>query len=289
MPSHRAESRTSLRRADAASTPGGRHASPRRAGSRRAGLGWLPPAPTVAGVVVLAAATAGALGTGTGSAVSAPLRAAGLSTHSAAGQARHGTTLAVSAAALRGRERAVSRDSQREARADAADQHLQRATEQQARERNAALAKLAAGAEKQAGLIARNTWQLPVTKGVYHLTAGFGSCSGLWSHCHTGLDFAAPTGTPIHAVASGTITETSWAGAYGNRTVETLSDGTELWYAHQSAFGVTKGQKVRAGQVIGKVGATGNVTGPHVHLEVRPGGKDPVDPYKALTARGLKP
>ena len=238
---------------------------------------------------MLAAATAGALGTGTGSAVSAPLGGAGLSAISAAGHDSQGTSLSVSAAALRGRERAVSRDSQRDALADAADEHLQQATEQQARERNAALAQLAASAEKQAGLIARDTWQLPVTKGVYHLTARFGSCSGLWSHCHTGLDFAAPTGTPIHAVANGTISGTGWAGAYGNRTVETLPDGTELWYAHQSAIAVTRGQKVAAGQVIGKVGATGNVTGPHVHLEVRPGAGDPVDPYRALIARGLKP
>ena len=57
---------------------------------------------------------------------------------------------------------------------------------------------------------------------------------------HTGLDFAAPTGTPIIAVANGTITETGYAGAYGNRTVETLDDGTELWYCHQTAFGVQR-------------------------------------------------
>ena len=150
--------------------------------------------------------------------------------------------------------------------------------EKQAKERNAALAQLAASAEKQAGLIARNSWQLPVTRGAYHLTCGFGECSGLWSHCHTGLDFAAPSGTPILAVAGGTVTETGSAGAYGNRTIETLADGTEIWYCHQTAFAVRVGQTVSAGELIGGVGATGNTTGPHLHLEVRPGAGDPVDP-----------
>ncbi len=115
------------------------------------------------------------------------------------------------------------------------------------------------------------------------------SARRLWSHCHTGLDFAAPEGTPIHAIANGTVTEMGSAGAYGNRTIVTLEDGTELWYCHQSAFGVQQGQKVTAGQVIGAVGSTGNVTGPHVHIEVRPGAGDPVDPYQAMVAHGFKP
>jgi hypothetical protein len=136
---------------------------------------------------------------------------------------------------------------------------------------------------------AANQWTLPVTAGDYHLTGRFNDVSGLWATVHTGLDFAAPTGTPIHAVASGTITEVGWAGAYGNRTVETLPDGTELWYAHQVEFGTSVGAKVTEGQVIGYVGSTGNTTGPHVHLEVRPGGGDPVDPDTALKAHGIDP
>ena len=75
----------------------------------------------------------------------------------------------------------------------------------------------AAQAEKQAAQIKLHQWVLPVTPGVYHLTARFGDYSSLWSHFHTGLDFAAPTGTPIMAVAGGTITEVGYAGAYGNR------------------------------------------------------------------------
>lgn len=91
----------------------------------------------------------------------------------------------------------------------------------------------------------------------------------MWSSgYHTGLDFAAPTGTPIKAIHSGTVKSAGWSGAYGYRTVLELDDGTELWFCHQSSIGVSVGQKVSTGESIGRVGATGNVTGPHLHLEV---------------------
>ena len=256
-------------------------------GARKPLLKGLPSAPTLVGVAAMALAAAGAV------TVSAPestqVASGNLQRLSAQASVLSGASGVGSSGALSGRQRAVSRDSQRQAMQDAADEELQAAAERQARQRKAALVALAASAEKQASLIAKNAWQLPVTRGVYHLTSRFGDCSGLWAHCHTGLDFAAPTGTPIHAIAAGVISSTGYDGSYGNKTVETLGDGTELWYAHQSAFGVTTGQKVLAGQVIGRVGATGNVTGPHVHLEVRPGAGDPVDPYQALVARGLHP
>ena len=185
------------------------------------------------------------------------------------------------------RERAISRDSERQALQDASEVKLQRAAEQQAAERNAELKSLGKAAEARAGEIAKNQWQLP-TSG-YRLTARFGMAGSLWSSNHTGLDMASPPGTPIVAVANGTITEAGDAGAYGNRTVQTLEDGTEIWYCHQTDIGVVAGDKVTAGQQIGTVGATGNVTGPHLHLEVRPGGGDPVDPFQALVFHGLKP
>jgi murein DD-endopeptidase MepM/ murein hydrolase activator NlpD len=183
----------------------------------------------------------------------------------------------------------ISRDSARQAMSDASGREVGSAKTAEAVQADPGLAKLAASAEKAAKELAKDGWQLPIPPGVYHLTARFGQCSGLWSHCHTGLDFAAPEGTPIHAVANGTITETGWAGAYGNRTVMQLEDGTELWYCHQSEIGVRPGQLVAGGQVIGLVGATGNTTGPHLHLEVRPGGGDPVDPEEALIAHGVRP
>ncbi|GAB1328844.1 M23 family metallopeptidase [Streptomyces sennicomposti] len=125
----------------------------------------------------------------------------------------------------------------------------------------------------------------------YTITSTFGQAGSMWSSGHhTGLDFAAPTGTLIKAVHSGTITEAGWAGAYGYRTILTLDDGTELWFCHQSSISVSAGQKVSTGEVIGRVGATGNVTGPHLHLEVHPGGQATgIDPMAWLNGKGLNP
>lgn len=189
--------------------------------------------------------------------------------------------------ALAGRERAVSRDSQREAMEDAASAELQQAAESQARQRNAALAALAASAQKHANQIAADMWQLPLPAAYMDTSYNYGQCSYLWANCHTGEDFSAPSGTPIYSVASGTVTEAGWDGAYGNKTVVTLEDGTEIWYAHQTDILVSVGTTVRPGQQIGTVGSTGNSTGPHLHLEVRPGGGDPVDPVDALRVRGV--
>jgi len=130
-------------------------------------------------------------------------------------------------------------------------------------------------------------WTLPVAG--YHLTARFGDVSGLWSSVHTGLDFAAPTGTPIHAIAPGVVTEAAYDGSYGNRTILRLDDGTELWFCHQDSLVAQVGERLAAGQLLGYIGATGNVTGPHLHLEVRPGGGEPVDPEVWLTAHNLRP
>ncbi|NED71394.1 M23 family metallopeptidase [Streptomyces sp. SID9944] len=125
----------------------------------------------------------------------------------------------------------------------------------------------------------------------YTITSTFGQAGSMWSSgYHTGLDFAAPTGTLIKAVHSGTVTEAGWAGAYGYRTILTLDDGTELWFCHQSSISVSAGQKVSTGEVIGRVGATGNVTGPHLHLEVHPGGQATgIDPMAWLHGKGLNP
>lgn len=135
-------------------------------------------------------------------------------------------------------------------------------------------------------LVAKPVFELPVSG--YHLTARFGQ-TGLWSHAHTGLDFAAVTGTQIRSIAAGTVVSTGFEGAYGNRTEIRLDDGTVLWYCHQNAFLVSPGERVAPGQPIGEVGSTGHVTGPHLHLEVHPGGGDPIDPEPWLHAHGLQP
>ena len=134
----------------------------------------------------------------------------------------------------------------------------------------------------------RNQWVLPVAS--YTLTARFGQRSSLWSSgVHTGLDFAGPSGTKIVAVAAGTVTSAGYSGSYGNRTVITLLDGSEIWYCHQSKIVVKVGDKVSPGQLTGYTGSTGNVTGPHLHLEVRPPGAGPIDPAPALRSHGINP
>ena len=180
----------------------------------------------------------------------------------------------------------VSRNSDRERLGDVTAAKLGGQVDLQAEQRAAALRKLTQLADQRSSLLAANRWQLPLS--TYRLTATFGEY-GLWSSYHTGLDFAAPAGTPLLAMARGVITSTGYSGAYGNRTVLTLEDGTELWYAHQTSIYASVGDQVSAGDVVGSVGSTGNVTGPHLHLEVRPGGGDPVDPYAALIAEGLAP
>lgn len=142
--------------------------------------------------------------------------------------------------------------------------------------------------DARADEIVKNTWVLPVVG--YRLTARFGQSGGLWSSgMHTGLDFAGPSGSPISAVAGGVVTSAGYEGSYGNRTIITLPDGTEIWYCHQTSFSVSVGQQVAPGDPIGLTGATGNVTGPHLHLEVHPGGGAAVDPFTALVAHGVNP
>ncbi len=134
---------------------------------------------------------------------------------------------------------------------------------------------------QQAVVIKPLPWQVPVTG--YRLTGRFGA-SGNWSTVHTGLDFAVAQGTPIRAITSGVVTAAEYDGSYGNKVVITTDDGTEIWYCHQDALTVAVGQQVATGEVIGAVGMTGHTTGPHVHVEVRPGGGDPVDPAALLEA-----
>ena len=123
----------------------------------------------------------------------------------------------------------------------------------------------------------------------YDVSAGFGLTGPLWEAQHGGQDFGASIGDPLVAVADGTITEVADAGPYGLRTILTLPDGTEVWYCHQTSVSVVAGDTVRMTYEIGTVGSTGNSTGPHLHLEVRPAGGSPIDPMDWLRTAGLDP
>lgn len=98
---------------------------------------------------------------------------------------------------------------------------------------------------------------------------------------HEGLDFAAPSGTPIRSAAAGTVVSSGTRGGYGIATIVDHGGGVATLYAHQRETFVTAGSAVAAGQVIGAVGSTGFSTGPHLHFEVRVSGA-PVDPLLYL-------
>ncbi|SMQ19456.1 Murein DD-endopeptidase MepM and murein hydrolase activator NlpD, contain LysM domain [Streptomyces sp. Ag82_O1-12] len=133
-----------------------------------------------------------------------------------------------------------------------------------------------------------NTFVAPIS-GSY-VSTSYKASSGLWSSgSHTGVDFHAASGTSVHAVGAGTVVETGWGGSYGNQVVIKMHDGTYTQYGHLSSIGVSVGQQVTPGQQIALSGATGNVTGPHLHFEARTSpeyGSD-IDPVAYLRSHGV--
>lgn len=124
------------------------------------------------------------------------------------------------------------------------------------------------------------------------ITSGFGMRMHPllgYSKMHKGVDFGAPTGTPIYAAGSGTIVEIGKKGAYGNYVRIRHNGEYQTAYAHMSKFakGIKKGDKVKQGEVIGYVGATGRATGPHLHYEVVVAGEQ-VNPAKIKMTGGDK-
>jgi murein DD-endopeptidase MepM/ murein hydrolase activator NlpD len=238
----------------------------------------VPSLPLLAGVAVLAISAGGAI-TASGADVTA-LTSSGSSLQAS------GSLGTAAEQALSRRGVVVSRDGTRDAVGEETDPELVALAEKQLAEREAKLDEIRKEAEVQAAKIKENKWVLPLAH--YQLTATFGQY-GLWANYHTGLDFNGETGDPILSVANGTVTSTGYDGAYGNKTVVTLDDGTEIWYCHQTSIYVSVGDRVNGSEVIGTVGATGNVTGSHLHLEVRPGGDGPVDPFPAFVQHGIVP
>jgi murein DD-endopeptidase MepM/ murein hydrolase activator NlpD len=110
------------------------------------------------------------------------------------------------------------------------------------------------------------------------LTSGFGP---RWGRMHTGIDIAAPAGTPIHAAKAGDVIYAGWLNGYGNTVVVDHGDGVATLYGHQSRLGSTEGQTLNQGDVLGFVGSTGHSTGNHLHFEVRIDTK-PVNPRPYL-------
>ena len=109
-------------------------------------------------------------------------------------------------------------------------------------------------------------------------TDGFGPRG---ARMHTGLDFPAPTGTPVVAARTGVVTVARWLSGYGNTVAIRHKLGTSTLYAHLSAILVRPGQRVAVGQPVGRVGATGAATGPNLHFELRMRGAA-IDPLPAF-------
>jgi murein DD-endopeptidase MepM/ murein hydrolase activator NlpD len=137
------------------------------------------------------------------------------------------------------------------------------------------------GGEDTSSYVA-GTMSHPLPSGI--LTAYFHDPSYPFRHLfeHSGIDLAAPTGTPIQAAAPGIVAWTRTGRSYGNYAMIIHEGGFATLYAHMSAFGASTGEYVSRGQTIGYVGSTGFSTGPHLHFEVRLNGI-PVNPYTYIT------
>jgi murein DD-endopeptidase MepM/ murein hydrolase activator NlpD len=125
----------------------------------------------------------------------------------------------------------------------------------------------------------------PVT-GDIDLSSPFGVRMDPFVHeaaMHTGLDFRGEIGEPIHATAAGTVTIAGWTGGYGKMVEIDHGNGLATRFGHLSEIDVSVGQKIRIGEVVGKLGSTGRSTGPHLHYETRVNG-EPVNPQKFLDA-----
>ena len=169
------------------------------------------------------------------------------------------------------------RVAEREARQDRKErrERRERRAAREARQERRAEARAAARAAARAP-----QWVFPVPGAGW--SASFGESGSMWSSGHhTGQDFTAPSGTPVHAVSAGTITSATWSDAYGNIIEITHPNGDQSWYAHMSGFAQTSGP-VSAGEVIGYVGCTGNCFGNHLHFEYHPGGGGAADPVAWL-------
>jgi murein DD-endopeptidase MepM/ murein hydrolase activator NlpD len=135
----------------------------------------------------------------------------------------------------------------------------------------------------------------PMQDTKYKVTTPFGVAGKRWSSGkHEGVDYAAPVGAIVVAPCDGKVVQVGqvWGAAFGQHSVLMKVEGGHLLFAHLSSYKVKTGQVLKAGDFIGKVGKDGNVTGPHLHMELQAGprwkkgaGLDP----KAIIGEAKKP
>ncbi|WP_016907897.1 transglycosylase family protein [Streptomyces xiaopingdaonensis] len=177
------------------------------------------------------------------------------------------------------------------AKAEKAEAEREKARKAEAAKAKAEKAKAEkAKAEKAKAARAKSSSVIAPVSGVSP-TTGYRASGSSWSSGqHTGVDFPVGTGTTVKAVSAGKVVSAGWGDAYGYEVVVRHSDGKYSQYAHLSAISVRAGQSVDTGQRVGRSGATGNVTGPHLHFEVRtgPGYGSDIDPLAYLRGRGVR-
>jgi murein DD-endopeptidase MepM/ murein hydrolase activator NlpD len=145
-------------------------------------------------------------------------------------------------------------------------------------------ASVAAALRKaEAARKARERWIMPIKGAVF--TSGFG---WRWGRMHEGDDFGTPVGTPLASMSTGTVLFAGWEGGYGNKVEIQYWDGTVSVYGHMSQISVSVGDSVSRGDIVGLSGNTGHSTGPHLHLEIHPGGGAAIDPAPWLHDHGLQ-
>jgi murein DD-endopeptidase MepM/ murein hydrolase activator NlpD len=219
----------------------------------------------------------------TGAEARAKAQSAAAERSEAAEQRQHMEQKLASARARVEEQQRVSRD---QARAALVKKQKAAATRKAAAAKKAAALKAAkakALAAAEAKRKAQRAWVSPIAGATF--TSGYGM---RWGRMHNGNDFGTPVGTPIVAMSSGTVTFVGQEGGYGNKVEIEYWDGTVSYYAHMDTFSVTVGQRVAAGEKVGTSGNTGHSTGPHLHLEIHPGGGGPTDPAPWLHARGIQ-
>lgn len=157
-----------------------------------------------------------------------------------------------------------------------------------ARNRVASIQASRAAAARQVALIeaARPKWILPIPKGKFVVSSCF---EPRWGTFHYGVDMAAPQGTPFFAAGDGVVLEAGPMSGFGNAIMIKHTDGTITVYGHEEKYLVQKGEKVKAGQLIGLVGSEGESTGYHLHFEIRVDSENgtKTDPMDWLQARGI--
>lgn len=186
----------------------------------------------------------------------------------------------------------VARDKKRkevaERKREAAEAAKKRAAQKRAAQEKSAAKDLGVSTEDVevgsdgTAQVADGAWVLPLANPVF--TSGYGQ---RWGRLHAGDDFGVPVGTPLRAMSNGEVVFAGQQSGYGTMIDIRYSDGTISRYGHMSSLQVTVGQKVSAGQQVGLSGNTGRSTGPHLHLEIHPGGGEPVAPRSWLAGKGL--